>query len=255
MLQKVNRFMRRLFRNYVYTVQHGLASGLKRCGGLGFLPKSDLTKEEQFLMALDLKGQTVYDVGAWEGIFTIFFARAVGDTGSVVAFEPNPDNYSCVLENVSLNHFKNVSVRMIALGREPGRGMLVFSPQSLGTGSLNTDIKRDLLLEEAKTVQVDVDMLDHQIIELASPRPNFVKIDVEGFEFDVLSGMNDTVDQCKPKLYIEMHGANMEKKIENAQNVVGFLMQKGYTIRLIENDEIITGANADHAKMGHLYCE
>jgi hypothetical protein len=70
-----------------------------------------------------------------------------------------------------------------------------------------------------------------------------------------LAGMSNTIDQRKPKLYIEIYGANVEKKIENARNVVGLLSQKGYTIRRIESDEIITDANADHAKDGHLYCE
>lgn len=255
MLQVANRFARTVFRNYVYTIRHGIATGLKRRGGLGFLPKSSLTKEERFLMTLDLKGQTVYDIGGWEGVFTLFFARAVGDTGFVVTFEPNPDSYSRILENVDLNHFSNVVVRMIALGKESRRDTLVFSAASLGTGSLNGDIKKDLLLGGAKTIQVDVDKLDHQVIEHGLSRPDFVKIDVEGLEFDVLVGMSNTIDQCKPKLYIEIHGANVEKKIENARNVVGLLSQKGYTIRRIESDEIITDANADHAKEGHLYCE
>ena len=89
-----------VFRNYVYTVQHGLAKGLKRRGGFGFLPKSGLSKEERFLIELDIRGQTAYDIGGWEGVFTIFLARSVGQAGRVIVFEPNPLCQACILNNV-----------------------------------------------------------------------------------------------------------------------------------------------------------
>ena len=69
----------------VYVVRHGLAKGLKRRGGLGFVPQMGrLSLEETFLEGLDLAGQTVYDIGGYEGVFTLFFARRVGPSGRVV---------------------------------------------------------------------------------------------------------------------------------------------------------------------------
>jgi len=58
----------RLFGNYTYTIRHGLASGMRRKGGLGFLPvNSGETAETEFLRKLPLAGKVVYDVGAFEG--------------------------------------------------------------------------------------------------------------------------------------------------------------------------------------------
>ena len=111
----------RLVKNHIYTVRFGLAKGLKRKGGLGFIPLPQimpLTQEEKFLMNLDLSGQTIYDIGGAAGLFTLFFGRAVGEKGKVVTFEPNPELYNKIIENVKLNKFNHVEVRQIALGKE-----------------------------------------------------------------------------------------------------------------------------------------
>src|SRR5262249_58304476 len=68
----------RLFRNYTYTSRHGLAKGLKRRGGLAFLPSfvprsTEMLREEQFIQELDLAGQTVLDIGGGQGGYTLFF--------------------------------------------------------------------------------------------------------------------------------------------------------------------------------------
>jgi len=66
----------KLFGNYTYTIRHGLASGMRRKGGLGFLPvKSGETAETEFLRNLSLRGKVVYDVGAFEGLITLFFCQ------------------------------------------------------------------------------------------------------------------------------------------------------------------------------------
>ena len=126
--------IRPLFKNYTYTSRRGLAKGLKRKGGLGFIPgASVLSKEDAFLHNLDLQGKTIYDIGAFEGIFTLFFARSVGDRGNVVTFEANPINYKTILDNLKLNQFEQVNVINIALGNEPGKLNLVFRTSEAGS--------------------------------------------------------------------------------------------------------------------------
>ena len=84
--------LRPLAKNHIYTSRSGLTKGLKQKGGLGFIPKRPLTREEKFLLGLDINGQTIYDIGEHAGIFTMFFARSVGKKGKVITFEPNPWN-------------------------------------------------------------------------------------------------------------------------------------------------------------------
>jgi FkbM family methyltransferase len=238
----------------VYTVQHGLARGLKRRGGIAFL-KKELTEEERFLLSLDFTGQTIYDIGAWEGVFTCFFARAVGSHGQVITFEPNPKCREHILENVRLNGFNHVRLIGIGLSSTTGKDTLVFSARSLGVGSLQTEIKQQLLNGPgAVSIEIDLDTLDHQIAVHALPPPNLVKIDVEGLEYQVLKGMSETMAMYSPKLYIEIHGAGEQGKLTNAHDVVVLLSQAGYTIQHVESGQSIDPMKYEVAKEGHLYC-
>src|SRR5580704_17203984 len=66
---------RHLFDRFTYTVRHGLIRGMRRKGGLGWIPAGIAqTKEEIFWRGLPLAGLVIYDVGAFHGILTLFFA-------------------------------------------------------------------------------------------------------------------------------------------------------------------------------------
>lgn len=249
--------LRPLLKNHIYTSRNGLTKGLKQKGGLGFIPKRLLTQEEKFLLGLDINGQTIYDIGGNAGIFTIFFARSVGKKGKVITFEPNPQCCNMILEHLKLNNLNNVEVHQIALGKNREKATLAVRKSETGTGSLQEDIKASILQEKgAETIQVEIDTLDNQITTNNLPKPDFVKIDVEGLEMDVLHGMSETIEAHKPKLFIEVHGVDMQRKIENVQRVVEFLIAREYSIYHIESGETITSSNsnAQIAKEGHIFC-
>ena len=105
-----------------YTQRHGLIRGMKRQGGLGFLPAmlaggDHETAEHAFLRSLDLSDRVVYEIGAFQGILTLFFSSRARE---VIAWEPNPPSYARVAQNLRLNGRTNVRVRNFAVGREPG---------------------------------------------------------------------------------------------------------------------------------------
>lgn len=247
-----------LMKNHVYTARYGLTKGLKRKGGLGFIPQIvRLTCEEDFLINLDLSGQIVYDVGAAHGIFTLFFANAVGKNGRVVAFEPNPKLCKQIIENVKLNCFDNVIVRQIALGKERKKETLAFPLGELGIGSIERHERaRILSLKGAETVEVQLDSVDRLIAAGGFPKPDFVKIDVQGVELDVLLGMNKTIQEYKPKIFVEVHYIPyINWKIQNVARTVEFLIGMGYSIYHVESKCMLNSHNA-HAvnENEHLYC-
>lgn len=240
----------------VYTVRHGLARGLRRRGGLGFVPQiAAPSAEERFLQTLSLDGETVYDVGGYEGVFTLFFARRVGPQGRVVTFEPNPRNVARIVENVRLNGFAHVQVKQLAVGSAPGRAALVFPADETARGSLETRIA-DQIMQESDVVSVDVelDTLDRQVAA-GLPEPDFVKLDVEGLELDVLQGMSRVLSHRHPRLYIEIHGADVQRKLENVTAVVELLWRAGYQVLHVETNTVLRRhEQLPLAIRGHLYC-
>ncbi len=251
-----------LMKNHIYTVRRGLAKGLKRKGGLGFIPQIhipqivQLTREEKFIMNLDLSDQTVYDIGAAEGLFTIFFARAVGEKGKIVTFEPNQELYKKIIENVKLNKFNHVKARQIALGKERKKETLIFHPLAPECGSIEENEKARILRSKAaKTFEVEVDSLDNHITTTSLPRPDFIKIDVQGIELDVLLGMSKTIQKHKPKLFVEIHGNDIHWRIKNLRKIMKFLIANGYSIYHVESEQMITLYNIKIVKADeHLYC-
>ena len=101
----------KFFGSLTYTVRHGIIKGMKRKGGLGFLPaflarSPENEPELTFLRNLDLEGKVVYDIGAFQGVMTLFFAR---QAKAVISYEPLPTNYRRVIENVELNGLRHVA--------------------------------------------------------------------------------------------------------------------------------------------------
>lgn len=252
--------LNRVFRNRTYTVRHGLAKGLKRRGGLAFLPAviaavPKRVAEEAFLSGLELDGRTVFDVGGDQGIYTLFFARRVAERGRVVTFEPNPESHRRIVANVELNGFRNVDVRCVALGAEKGTLTLVFPAGEPARGSADASIQAQILeSKNARMIEVEVDSLD-ALIASGLPEPDLVKIDVEGLEMDVLRGMRRTLAVQRPNLFIEVHGADAHGKDENARQIVSLLVDARYSIYHVESKQGVTLANAQTASRGHLFCE
>jgi len=242
----VLRVFELLFKNYVFTIRTGLAKGLKRRYGFGFKPRSPLTKEEEFLMGLDLEGKTIIDVGGYIGMHAMFFARAVGETGKVITLEPNPRNYEELDHNVRLNNFNNITCMQIGLGKNQERLDLITDPIYPARGSVAKSGAADQ--RETRVFNVQIFPLDSLVKTDKLPRPDFIKVDVEGFELDVLYGMVETIDTYKPHLFIEIHGETPRKLVE-------LLASKGYSVYHIESGTEITGHNFPVIIGGHLVCE
>ena len=239
----------------VYLIREGLARGLKRRGGLGFLAsQKPLTVEESFLTQVPLTGCTVYDVGCLEGMYTLFFARAVGSTGHVVAFEPNPANCKAVNDNVVLNGFQNVQVHEFGLGAVSSQSELVVPFGFPGQGTAREDLQKHYL-QSVGTVRVPIRI--EALDQVAGPKglrpPDLVKIDVEGFELEVLQGAQETLRKFKPRLFIELHGLEETERSRNVRRIIELLGTLGYAPPLhVETRRTVDGSAAVPYE-GHLW--
>jgi len=169
--------------------------------------------------------------------------------------EISPIGSQVGLRNIEANNFSNIQPLQLAAGSSEYNANLIFDTTHTGTGSLNQEIQGDIIVSDTiETVNVRVVSLDHLISSEKTPLPDFIKIDVEGFEFDVLKGMINILENKKPNLYIEIHGATFKKKEENIFNIVKLLKSYNYNIKHIETKEIITLENTINAREGHIFC-
>ncbi len=204
------------------------------------------TSEEIFWHNLALDGLVVYDVGAFHGILTLFFAS---HCAHVIAYEPNDMNRARLSENIGLNNLINVQVRKVGVGSQPAAGTLHYDPTMAGGGSLHPNASAPV------SQRIEITTLDLDIAIASLPPPDLIKIDIEGWELEALEGARATLDAYHPALFLEMHGETMREKRRKATEIVTFLRAAGYTeILHIEGGAAITPDNAALAAEGHLYC-
>jgi FkbM family methyltransferase len=127
-------------------------------------------------------GDTVVDVGANIGYYTLQFARLVGETGRVFAFEPDPRNFALLEENVWQNGYRNVTLVRAAVASRPGAARLHLNPANRGDHRIYaSDPGRESI--DVETVALDDYFADR------GGSLDLVKIDVQGAEAGVFLGM------------------------------------------------------------------
>lgn len=146
-------------------------------------------KERILLDRILVPGLTVLDIGANLGFYTCLFARKVGPAGRVIAFEPTPATFSLLEQNVRINGLDEiVEVRQCALSDAEGTAsMNVFPAGSDVYNSLGVDYS---LGHERPVgvIEVPTTSLENCLRGETFPNGCFIKIDVEGFEYQVIKG-------------------------------------------------------------------
>lgn len=135
------------------------------------------------------RGMTVVDVGANIGVYTAAFARTVGETGAVIALEPAPANLRALRKACQVNNWSNVEIHGIAAAECEGTRLLACSSFNSGNNALSSCIPAG--------VSVDVPTMTLDTL-LGERRVDFLKIDVQGWEADVLRGATRILRKNRP---------------------------------------------------------
>jgi FkbM family methyltransferase len=160
-------------------------------------------------------GDVVVDVGANIGTHTIFFARTVGPTGAVVAFEPQRIVFQTLCANVALNSLTNVHAVHGAAGRAPGAMTVPALDYSVSRNFGGVALAEDLTGERVVVTPID---------QLGLDRCALLKVDVEGMELDVLMGAERLIRAHRPVIYLENN--DTQKSSALISSLLGF----GYTL-------------------------
>jgi FkbM family methyltransferase len=149
--------------------------------------------ETQKHRALDFflaKGDAYIDIGANKGEFAIHAALAVGEKGSVLAFEPEPENCKWIRRSIDKSNIQNIVLEQAAVGKAEG-SLKLFIGEKSGWHSL-VNSEQNLKKE---SITVSVCSLDNYLEKNPVANLRAIKIDVEGFEREVLLGASKTLNQ------------------------------------------------------------
>lgn len=213
----IKKALKAIFRPLVMPIKRGTLKGRKwhvatRSSFLAGTYESDQTALfEQMLM----EGDIVLDLGAHVGYYTVLASVLVGDTGQVIAFEPEPENLYFLHRHVKLNKCDNVTVIEACVADSSGE--CTFRREGTGTGHI----------DEAGALTVPVLSLDELLADGAIPRPDYMKIDVEGAELRVLQGACQLIADARPTIFLSVHGEQLRDDCSQ------FLKARGYQLRPI----------------------
>lgn len=178
------------------------------------------------------KGDTIIDAGANIGEFSIIAAKKIGTDGNLISIEPLKETAEWLQKNLLLNNFHNYVVLESAVGRKTEVRTLFKKNESAGMGLLDPVIDGEKLVESSK---INVKTVDDILSSRKINQVNMLKIDVEGFEYDVLLGCKKSFEDKKiEKIICEIHlGYLSEKGID--ENLIYSLLEKnGFNISTIE---------------------
>ena len=186
---------------------------------------------------------TALDIGAHHGLYTLLASKRVGLSGKVIAFEPSPRERRQLIRNVRLNFCSNVRIEPVALGGERSEAELhVVAGGEDGCNSLRPPV----VDSETQPVRVEVLPLDEVVRRMGLGAVDFLKLDVEGGELDVLRGASNLLQRSpRPVLLVEVYDIRTKPWGYRAHEIVRFLDRIGYRWFRIDETGSLCGVGPD----------
>jgi FkbM family methyltransferase len=189
------------------------------------------------------KGWIILDIGAYVGLYSIWASRKVGEAGFVVAFEPNPVAFKWLINNIELNKASNIKALPFALGDKLEKKTLYVAEKNVGVSSLiknhvlHNPSGKDTIFSSHVVQVLTLDYLlekSPRIIGKPLQLVDLAKIDVEGYEMNILRGAKKVLEESLIRRFIiEVH-----KDQVNTEDIVNYLSTYGYKV-----DNIVSFGN------------
>lgn len=178
-------------------------------------------------------GDCVWDVGANVGYYTRLFSEQVGANGQVFAFEPSPVNFKQLC--TACTGLDNVTLLQAGLGREDYKGSLQQGADELGATSR-------IVEDASKGIVVDIRSGASLVRSGEVSLPNAVKIDVEGYELEVIEGLGEHLQQAGLRLIgVEVHFGILKRRgLGRApRQIEKLLLRNGYSVSWPDSSHIL----------------
>ena len=191
--------------------------------------------ETSALLHVIRPGQTIIDVGANFGYFTLLSAPRVGGSGRVIAFEPEPANAALLRENVALNAHTNITVEEMAVGRAAARVRFrTARPGEWNRGKTATVPAENV--GNDGVINVPCVGLDAYCDEHGIRRVDILKMDVEGGEAEAVEGMRRGVQEGRyRRVFLEVHPPQLQQLGREPADILAVFLERGYTAWRLPN--------------------
>jgi FkbM family methyltransferase len=188
----------------------------------GKFEKSEIGFVQRFLQP----GMAVLDLGAHHGLYTLLASECVGSRGRVVSFEPSWRERRALRLHVLMNLCRNVTIEDVALGNENARtNLFVVEGSQTGCNSLRPPDAASA----TSPVPIRVRRLDDWLQSHKIDRVDFIKLDVEGAELDVLKGASRLLQRRpRPVILAEVQDVRTRPWGYRAKDIIEHLGKRGY---------------------------
>jgi FkbM family methyltransferase len=188
-------------------------------------------EEEELSMQYQLieKNDVVFDIGGNYGWYSIHVSLKF-PSNEIYTFEPVPNTFSILNNNIQLNNVNNIKTFNIGLSNEVGEFTFYCDPNLTVNASLNNVNENPNAIE----VSCKVDVLDHFVLKNSIDKIDFIKCDIEGAELFALLGSKNSIIKFKPKIFIEMLRKWASKFNYHPNDIIFFLKELGYKCFIIK---------------------
>ncbi len=222
---------------FMFLRSAGRVVGLNKLIAHFILGKGYETKHENKFINELLSNDCIWDIGANIGHYTKIFSDKVSDSGAVCAFEPSPINFSNLEKNCRL--LNNIFLFNFGLGEKKEKFCFQQGIDNLGATSRIVD-------SDVGEIEIDVfvglDLIENNIAKA----PTAIKIDVEGFEYEVIKGFGNYLGESKLHLIgIEIHFEILKDRgLESAPVLIEkILVENGFNIDWTDPSHIVAMRN------------
>lgn len=195
-------------------------------------------KELEIFQSLLNPGAIMIDAGANIGLYSLIGARLVGDSGKVYSFEPSKATFNLFLKNIELNNIHNITPINMGLGDRIGESLVLSQNSKTGDAEKyifkmenEIDAEDNKLIDVHLTESISLETLDNFQLRNHIEKVDFLKIDVEGYEYFVLKGAENLLKNSREIIILFECAAHLAKRSGSSQkDVFDFLNNLGFDI-------------------------
>lgn len=214
--KKANSYILKTIHGFFLRINPSIDNGVElSLHETGTYEKGILT----YLQSVLKRGDCFVDVGANIGLMSIFASQLVEIEGKILSYEAHPKTIDLLKENIQLNQLANVQVYPYALGVTEGKTK-IYDNWQVNRGGASLIVKT----VDSESYDIEIHCLDSVFPDNTTPK--VIKIDVEGFELEVLKGASETIKKFQPILIVEL-SENRSNAHSSSSEIIDFIKTIG----------------------------